>query len=342
MQGPSITRFLKSALRGKAAHAAVRRHQHYYVDEGSGEAVRRSDAAELNRNYYDLVTDIYEYAWGPSFHFAARRRAESFPDSIVRHELYLAERAGLNAEMKVLDLGCGIGGPMRNIGRATGAHIIGVNNNAYQVQRGLALNAEAGLVDRLEFIECDWMHMPVEPGTFDAAYSVESSCIAGDRVALFREVHRVLKDGAPFVGYEYCLTERYDPSNAQHRRDKAAIEQGAGLPALVGQREIEDAIRRGGFELMECRDLAPECDAETPWYLPLKGEGMSVQALRRSHMGGLTLQFAVSVLERVGVLPRGARAVIRMLRRCGDAMVRTGAAGVFTPMLFFEARKAPR
>lgn len=36
--------------------------------------------------------------------------------------------------MKVLDVGCGIGGPMRTIATASGAEITGITINAYQVE----------------------------------------------------------------------------------------------------------------------------------------------------------------------------------------------------------------
>ncbi len=35
---------------------------------------------------------------------------------------------------QVLDVGCGIGGPLRAISGFTGAAVIGVNNNAYQAR----------------------------------------------------------------------------------------------------------------------------------------------------------------------------------------------------------------
>ena len=44
--------------------------------------------------FYNLITDIYEYAWGESFHFAPRHKNESFEASIARHEHYLAQKLG--------------------------------------------------------------------------------------------------------------------------------------------------------------------------------------------------------------------------------------------------------
>ena len=38
--------------------------------------------------------------------------------------------------MKALDVGCGVGGPMRTIACTSGAEITGITINQYQVQRG--------------------------------------------------------------------------------------------------------------------------------------------------------------------------------------------------------------
>ena len=50
-----------------------------------------------------------------------------------RHEYYLGGRLGVNPGAKVLDCGCGIGGPYRNIAKFTGADITGITINEYQV-----------------------------------------------------------------------------------------------------------------------------------------------------------------------------------------------------------------
>jgi sterol 24-C-methyltransferase len=83
--------------------------------------------------YYDLVTDFYEYGWGQSFHFAPRFPVETFREAILRHEHFLASNLEVSSTDKVLDVGCGVGGPARNIARFTNASITGLNNNEYQV-----------------------------------------------------------------------------------------------------------------------------------------------------------------------------------------------------------------
>ena len=75
------------------------------------------DTHELVNHYYDLVTDFYELGWGASFHFAPRFRNETLAASITRHQHYLAAALRLSPGMRVLDAGCGVGGPLRSVHR---------------------------------------------------------------------------------------------------------------------------------------------------------------------------------------------------------------------------------
>jgi len=42
-------------------------------------------------------------------------------------------------------MGCGIGGPARNIAQHTGAEITGLNFNEYQIKKAIKLTAEANM-----------------------------------------------------------------------------------------------------------------------------------------------------------------------------------------------------
>jgi sterol 24-C-methyltransferase len=299
---------------------------------------RKSGYARMVNDYYDLVTDFYEYGWGQSFHFAARHRGESLEASIVRHELYLAARLGLRAGMTAIDLGCGVGGPMRAIARFSGASIIGINNNAYQITRGEKHTRAAGLVDRCRFLKADFMALPLENASVDAAYAIEATCHAPDKLALFREIARVLRPGASFAGYEWCLTDRYDPASAEHRAIKKGIEEGDALPDIWPAAEVMGALSGAGFEVIEGRDLALDTTCEVPWYRPLAGE-WSMKGFNRTPPGRWVTNKMVRLLEAARVAPRGSASVSDFLNRGADALVRGGETGIFTPMFFFHARK---
>jgi sterol 24-C-methyltransferase len=59
--------------------------------------------------------------------------------------------------MKVLDVGCGVGGPAREIVKFTGAHVTGLNNNDYQIERATRYAAKEGLSHLLDFKKGDFM-----------------------------------------------------------------------------------------------------------------------------------------------------------------------------------------
>lgn len=304
---------------------------------GDVEARKKNYETLINR-YYDLVTDFYEFGWGHSFHFAPRRKGESFAASILRHEVFLACALGLRPGMRVIDLGCGIGGPMRNIASHSGATVIGINNNDYQIGRGRKLNAQAGLEDRCSFLKGDFMNLPLEDESIDAAYTIEAACHAPDQQALFAEVRRVLRPGALFAGYDWCLTDRYDPSDAEHRRIKKGIEEGDALPDITTIGQTEEALRGAGFELVDGRDVALDSHPDLPWYLPLTGRELSVRSIPRTPAGRAVTNVACRVMERLRLAPEGTSRVSDFLNVAADALVAGGKTGIFTPMYFFLAR----
>lgn len=76
----------------------------------------------------------------------------------------------LKAGMRVLDVGCGIGGPAREIARFSDANITGLNNNAFQIGRAKSYTKNAGLESLVQFRKGDFMRLSEQFGenSFDA------------------------------------------------------------------------------------------------------------------------------------------------------------------------------
>ena len=73
--------------------------------------------------FYNLVTDIYEWGWGQSFHFSPSLKGKGVAPAEVAHETRVAHILGLKPGLKALDVGCGFGGPLRTITAHSGAHV---------------------------------------------------------------------------------------------------------------------------------------------------------------------------------------------------------------------------
>jgi sterol 24-C-methyltransferase len=221
-----------------------------------------------------------------------------------------------------------------------GAYLTGINNCAYQIKKGEEFIEEEGLEKQCRFLNCNWMNIPLPAESFDKAYAIEATChAAGNRDKLFKEINRLLKPDALFGGYEWVLTGNFNPSNPKHEEIKRKIEIGNGIPKLTYAREVRNALRKAGFEIIDFRDRALECDPETPWYLPLKGEGLSFTKLRVSPLGRWVMRNLLRLLEAIRLVPKGTSEVHRVLEMAADGLVAGGERNIFTPMLFFLARK---
>ena len=58
--------------------------------------------------------------------------------------------------LQAIDIGCGVGGPMRNIQEFTGSHITGVTINEYQVKVGNQYCQEKGIADKCRVAQGDF------------------------------------------------------------------------------------------------------------------------------------------------------------------------------------------
>ena len=108
----------------------------------------------------------------------------------------------------ILDCGCGIGGPARNIHRFSGAKVTAVTLNQAQVNRGNTLCRKEGVAGMVELKQADFMKLPFADDTFDGVFAIESTCHAPDRKGVYSEILRVLKPGGTFACYEWCLTDK--------------------------------------------------------------------------------------------------------------------------------------
>ena len=61
--------------------------------------------------------------------------------------------------MRVLDVGCGVGGPAREIAEFANVRIVGVNNNDFQIGRARRYTAKRGQQKQVTFVKGDFMNL---------------------------------------------------------------------------------------------------------------------------------------------------------------------------------------
>ena len=343
MQLRKLSQGLKAAYRGSYVPSRVKQFDEW-MDRKSAEDAGPTgyDHAETVKEYYDLCNEFMVFGWGESLHFAPLSPRESLEDSKIRHQRLMIAKLELHEGMTVVDIGCGIGGPMRRVARETGVRVTGVNNNEIQLKRAKSLNAEAGIDHMVDYLACSFMDMgAIADGTFDRGYAIESTCHAPDKAGAFAEIYRVLKPGALFWGQEMCMTDKFNPDDNRHWAIKQDLMHGIALKDIATMGEVNKDLEAAGFQVIEAKDRAVEENGlTTPWYRPMETRsGTLGNALRRTPLGRKALAGLFRLAEALRMFPKGSAEVVGLLDRTANALVAGGKARVFTPLYCFLARK---
>ena len=156
----------------------------------------------------------------------------------------------------------------------------------------------------------------------------------------FDGVARVLKKGGMFAGYEWVMTDKYNPNDKNHVRIKEGIEVGNGLPTLVAPEVIIDCMQKAGFEILDSYDAnrGVHNSNEIPWYETLNGK-MSISGFRMTHLGRMCTHTMVYILELFRIAPLGSTRVSALLNATAIDLCDGGKLQIFTPSFFFIGRK---
>jgi tocopherol O-methyltransferase len=152
--------------------------------------------------YYDTTLDLYEELWGEHVHHGYWDPGErpgangadraTATDRLV-HEL--VAYAGIPAGARILDVGCGIGGPALYLAGALGCTVEGITLSEAQAARATENARAAAVADRTAFRTRDALDSGYPDGSFDAVWAMESLMHIHDRAAFFAEALRVLRPG---------------------------------------------------------------------------------------------------------------------------------------------------
>ncbi len=209
---------------------------HYTSGSLLDRVMARLDAADVTRPVdIDLLGPVDE------FHIGGRLATEPFLAKI-----------GVGAGDRVLDLGCGLGGPARFAAKSTGAFVTGIDLTDEFVETGRALTELTGLADQVDLVQGSILDLPFAAGSFDAAYMIHVGMNVADKAGVALQVASMLKPGGVFGIYDVMRVgagEMHYPVPWAHEESQNALATPETYREALLQAgfTVESEVDRTGF-----------------------------------------------------------------------------------------------
>lgn len=226
-------------------------------------ATRTAHYQRLVQAYFARVTEAYRQVRGDCFHLALFAGAEALREALITTECMLADEGGFRSGMRILDIGCGLGGPAVNIAEYSGAHIYGVNLVASQLTAAQQRAAARGFADYVHVACADGMHLPFPDGVFDCVYHLDAGRYMPDKARLYAECSRVLRPGGSCVGLDWLRQSGLTPdAEAQYIEPLC---RHFAVPHLATLSDLERDLTAAHFDIELLEDASTRGDILRNW-----------------------------------------------------------------------------
>ena len=186
---------------------------------------------EYESEYDDALVTLLELVWGEGY------MAPGGEGNVAK----IAEGLDMR-DKRVLDFGCGIGGPALFLARNYGANVVGIDLEPQLIERARQSARKHGLEAKTEFHVVEIGPIDYPDDSFDFVVSSGAFTQIANKLEMFKEVLRVLKPGGVFSSYEWMKSEG-DYSEDMHYWFKLE-----GLTYAMETPERNDEIlREAGF-----------------------------------------------------------------------------------------------
>jgi SAM-dependent methyltransferase len=227
----------------------------------STESIKLSDVKAV---YDGAEGNLWELLMGEQIHIGG-----------FKSSMELAERAGVGAGQRGVDLCCCNGAGMRFLVRFRDvASMTGVDATTTVVESGRVRCAEEGLADRIEFKLADVCDSGLPAGEADFVWGEDAWCYVEDKTKLVAEAARIVKPGGTIA-----FTDWVEGPAGLSDEEAAAFLEGMKFPSVQDIEGYRGLLESNGCDVEVAADtgrFAPYVDL----YLQMVDMQLMYDALR--------------------------------------------------------------
>jgi SAM-dependent methyltransferase len=195
--------------------------------------------------YRDFAADVYAEFRRAAFGQDVGQNSWLTADELERFAVQLR----LGPSSRLLDVGCGSGGPALHLVRLTGCQVVGVELYDEAVATGSRSAHDAGLEGRATFVQADaGRALPFEAGGFDAMVCIDAINHLPDRDRVLAGWARLLRPGGRLLFTDPVIITGVIDSH------ELAIRTSIGYFVFVPQGENERLLTAAGLHVLAVQD----------------------------------------------------------------------------------------
>jgi sarcosine/dimethylglycine N-methyltransferase len=175
----------------------------------------------------------------------------------------IAKLVGITADMSVLDVGSGVGGPARYLASTYGCRVVGVDLSEPFVAAARYLTERTEQSGQVSFQSASALELPFDDGRFNAVLLLHVAMNIADRTRLYREIRRVLKADGRFATFDVVLSNGEPHYPVPWARTPATS-------FLLTAAATREAIESSGFRTLAWQD---DTEAARAWIVQVRASG---------------------------------------------------------------------
>ncbi len=215
-------------------------------------------AVEHNKSHYDEVTDAWGFILGEDLHWGYfqndHEELSKATDNLIDA---LADLGTINRDTRVLDVGCGTGGPAFYLHSRYGCSVVGISTSDRGIQIACDESIRKGVNQTVTFLVANALQNGLPADSFDLTWVMESSHLMRDKATLFSECARVLRSGGTFLLCDLILKKSLSIKDLfTFRKELMVLESVFGKAKMESLEFYAEGLGSQGFENVRTFDVS--------------------------------------------------------------------------------------